>query len=149
MLKSSTNKRKRAIKKACQITLAGFFAGVSDARHNIASDAFENRGDTLAATDAHGHQCIAAASALQLVERLGGDEWRRWHLRWPGRCRNRWGLTWRGPERAPESRRRPGPKASLASITSICSIFRPVRASTFCVAGRADAMYAGLTPAWA
>jgi hypothetical protein len=34
----------------------------------------EHRRDALAAADAHRHQRVAAAGALQLVQRLGGDE---------------------------------------------------------------------------
>lgn len=39
-----------------------------------ASQAFENRGDTLATANAHCHERVAAPDALQFVDRLDGEK---------------------------------------------------------------------------
>ena len=38
------------------------------------SGALEDRGDALASTDAHRHQCVPTTGAVQLIDRLRRDE---------------------------------------------------------------------------
>ena len=54
------------VQRALIATLAAIWGG--------SSHALKDCGDALAAADAHGHQGVAALDALQLVQRLDGDQ---------------------------------------------------------------------------
>jgi hypothetical protein len=81
--------------------------------------ALEYRRDALAAADAHGHQRVAALDALQLIQRLDGDQRAGGADGVAQRDARAVGLTLAGPPRPLVTAQAWAAKASLASITSI------------------------------
>ena len=65
-------KQRRQQRQSAQGHCRGLIA--QPATRASGSDPLEDRGDALAAADAHGDQRVAAAGALQLVDRLDGED---------------------------------------------------------------------------